>query len=730
MASKAPNGHSKQKSFAAYPQQIQSHATTFTRYRRNVWNWRVDGTIVTMLTLLCAFTRLYQIGKRAVVTWDESHFGKFGAYYVNRTFYHDVHPPLAKMLIGLSEFLSGHNGTFGFKGSYPSYVNYKFMRQFTAMFGIGLAPLAYLTCHQLNMQRQACVLAALFVILDNCLCVMSRFVLLDEPLLFFTAASLCSVAGLQNSWNRAFSQVWWRWLLLTGASLGLVASCKWVGFLTIALVGIYTMGELFTMYTCRFDIGSAARHFVARAVCLIAVPLVIYAACFKIHFMVLNRSGPGDSRMSPAFQASLKGSPLGSQPFTVAYSSQITLRSMHTGSGLLHSHAHRFPEGSRQQQITCYGHSDSNNDWIITRPRGEGYNRTDDPPTFVRHGDIVNLMHRKTKSMLHAHRKFPAPVTARDFEVTAYGQLGWKDKNNDWRIEVVSERSIATNNELHAITTQFNLRHVATNCLLSAAAVKLPSWGFGQTEVSCSRHNAPGSAASLWVVEKHVNSQLPKDNLRAMIKRSFVRDFVELNLAMARSNNALIPDRDKYNHLESDAWTWPFLIYPMRMLGSWKEGDIKYYEVGNPILWWSSTFCCALLPVQLLLYLARKQHKRPAKWAPGEALHYWNGAKLLWGGWLLHYLPFFLFSRVLYIHHYLPALYFALLLLAFEIDYFCQRILSGRMQNAVTTAWALTALAVFCWFAPLTFGYSGPIEQLKHRQWLPSWNLYTDRFAT
>ncbi|KAJ2303365.1 Protein O-mannosyltransferase 2 [Coemansia sp. RSA 2706] len=724
--SKAEPPPSESKSFTAYPAPGES-ATSRAPYMRNRWIPGTDGVIVVVLTALCAFTRLYQIGRRAIVSWDESHFGKFGAFYVRRQWFHDVHPPLAKALIALSEVLAGHNGTFEFKGPYPDYVNYKFMRQFTAMFGIGLVPLAYVACHQLNMSRRACVLAACFVLLDNALCVMSRFILLDESLLFFTAATLCSVAGLQNARHQAFSRTWWRWLLLTGASLGLVASCKWVGFLTIALVGLYTIGELFTMYIECVAVRTVARHFMARVLCLIAIPFLIYAACFKMHFMVLNRSGSGDARMPPAFQASLKGSPLGKQPFTVMYDSQLTLRSMHAGSGILHSHAHRFPEGSGQQQITCYGHKDSNNEWIIARPRGVGFNNTADPPVPVRHGDVVNLMHQQTKAVLHAHRAFAAPVTAGAYEVTAYGRLGWKDRNNDWRVEIVREQSRIVNSELHAITTQFNLRHVPTGCLLSAEAVRLPSWGFGQTEVTCSRQNASGAATSLWVVEKHVNSRVPKTDMRKLVKRSFVEDFVELNLAMARSNNALVPDRDKHNHLESDAWSWPFLVYPMRLLGSWKEGDIKYYEVGNPLLWWSSALCCLLFPLQLLFHFARKQRGVPAQWAPGEELHYWNGAKLLWGGWALHYLPFFLFGRVLYLHHYLPSLYFALLLLAFEIDYFCRHVLRGRLQNVVLALWAVGALAVFCWFAPLTFGYSGAIEELKYRKWLPTWNIYEDR---
>ncbi|KAJ2788987.1 Protein O-mannosyltransferase 2, partial [Coemansia guatemalensis] len=258
-----------------------------------------------------------------------------------------------------------------------------------------------------------------------------------------------------------------------------------------------------------------ASHFIARSLCLIVVPLLIYATCFRVHFAILNRSGPGDAKMPPSFQARLRGSPLNRQPFAVAYASQVTLRSMYPGSGLLHSHAHQYPAGSQQQQITCYGHKDSNNDWIIVN--AGGLNVTEDPPEPVRNGDIVRLVHKQSGAVLHSHNTHMAHVTTNDYEVTAYGKPEWKDKNNDWRVEIVSEQSAVQNGELHAITTQFNLRHVATKCLLSAAAVRLPEWGFRQTEVSCSRTGGQaGDEAKIWVVEKHVNSRLAKTDMRPM----------------------------------------------------------------------------------------------------------------------------------------------------------------------------------------------------------------------
>lgn len=69
-------------------------------------------------------------------------------------------------------------------------------------------------------------------------------------LLFFTAlVVLCHVTfrNHQVDPDARFSTEWWVWLSMTGVSLGCVLSVKWVGLFAIALVGIYTIQELWEM---------------------------------------------------------------------------------------------------------------------------------------------------------------------------------------------------------------------------------------------------------------------------------------------------------------------------------------------------------------------------------------------------------------------------------------------------------------------------------------------------
>ena len=188
-------------------------------------------------------------------------------------------------------------------------VPYIAMRMVPATLGVATIPLAYLTLRALDCRVTTALLASLLITFENGMITQSRHILLDSPLIFFTALTNFLWCGFSNEdKHEPFTSSWWTWLTLTGLSLGAVVSCKWVGLFTIATLGVGTLYQLWNLLgDIRVSPRLFIRHFMARALCLIVVPIVFYMAMFQIHFMILQNSGDGDGFMSSEFQHTLGG---------------------------------------------------------------------------------------------------------------------------------------------------------------------------------------------------------------------------------------------------------------------------------------------------------------------------------------------------------------------------------------------------------------------------------------
>ncbi|XP_026838921.1 protein O-mannosyl-transferase 2 isoform X2 [Drosophila erecta] len=390
------------------------------------WNWWLLLATVFLVTFA---TRFYKVTEPDHICWDETHFGKMGSWYINRTFFFDVHPPLGKMLIGLSGYLTGYNGTFPFEKPGDKYneTRYQGMRYFCTTLGALVMPMGFDTVYDLTRSHEAALLAAAYLVFDVGLLTLNQYILLDPILLFFMMASVWGMVKVSKSTasGGSYGLRWWFWLFLTGTMLSCTISVKFVGLFVVLLVGLHTATELWLILG---DLGQpileSAKQLACRAITLIVWPILLYILFFYIHLSVLNRSGNGDGFYSSAFQSRLIGNSLynASMPRDVAYGSLVTIKNHKTGGGYLHSHHHLYPKGSgaRQQQVTTYTHKDENNRWLIrlhnkhNLPKGKAQ--------ILRHGDIVRLTHMATKRNLHSHNE-PAPMTKKHLQVTGYGEV-------------------------------------------------------------------------------------------------------------------------------------------------------------------------------------------------------------------------------------------------------------------------------------------------------------------
>lgn len=478
-------------------------------------------------------------------SFDEVHFGKFASKYIKTQYYVDVHPPLAKLLITLAAFVFGYDGNFDFKDigkPFEANVPYIAMRMVPALLGLFLIPITYLTLRALDCRATTALLGALFVTFENGLITQSRHILLDSPLLFFTGLTTFLWVGFCNEdRHKPFTQSWWTWLTLSGLGLGATFSCKWVGLFTIATVGFSTILQLWRLLgDLRVSPRLFMKHFMARALCLILVPFVFYLSMFAIHFHILNSSGDGDGFMSSAFQHTLSGRGMEDTFADVAFGSEVTIRHVNTQGGYLHSHAHDYPTGSKQQQITLYPHRDSNNNWKIVNGTedtfGEGLTIDTAPLKFLQSGTIIRLQHTTTGKRMHSHDYRP-PVSEVDFqnEVSGYGSFDFPgDANDNWVVEVErgAREDPESSKRVRTLRTHFRLRHQLQGCYLFSHKVKLPDWGWEQQEVTCNK-NAK-KANSLWYVESAIH---PKREFPPQWKRTL--ELIRLSSRKGRRESKL-----------------------------------------------------------------------------------------------------------------------------------------------------------------------------------------------
>ena len=753
-----------------YAQAMPLYSPPMPFFERVKLAFQNDTYMIIMYTILSFITRLYRIGSNPRVVWDEAHFGKFASYYIRHLFYFDVHPPIGKILVAVAGWISGFDGNFEFDsgGDYPAEVPFVKMRIIMALYGIAMVPIAYMTAQSLNWNWRSKHLFTIMILLDNGLLTISRFILLDSMLLGFTVSTVLGLVRFHRMQKQPFTPMWWFWLLFTGVSLGLVTGVKLVGLFVTALVGLYTVEDLWNkLGDLRMPVRAYLRHWCARILALIILPILLYMLGFKLHFLILYKSGSGDAQMSSLFQSNLEGSDLSNFPLEVAYGSKLTLKNMAYGGGLLHSHIQTYPEGSHDHQVTCYHHKDENNHFIISPtyedpPLPAADENIDEPPRMLKSGDVLRLVHQQLQTNLRSEA-IPAPITKEAHEVGCRASEKGADSSEYWIVEVLRDVHLGPGRPgmpIRTLSSTLRLRHKELGCYLRSGSAVLPDWGWKQMEVTCDPRNNPKDIGTHWNVESHWNDRLPNVETRQRTRSPFLKDFVHLNVAMMISNNALVPDQDKFDHLASAPSEWPFLYRGMRMNG-WGADNYKYYLVGNPVIWWGSSLSLIVALPVLAWYIMRRQrriHDMPPK--------VWDdflfGLKVGWIGWFLQYFPFLMMGRVTYLHHYLPTLYFAVIVLVHLLDHYLWndatartsidwptllrsgriastklnpfvhdtaaavpgRPLSQHFKNMSFAAVTGLVVGVFFWFCGVSFGMYGDISKWPYLKWRKNWDIY------
>lgn len=589
---------------------------------------------------------------------------------------------------------------------------------------------------------------ALICDLENGLLTQARLILLDSPLVAATAFTALAFTSFTNQHeqgpSKAFDASWWFWLVMTGLGMGITVSMKWVGLFTIAWVGSLTLVQLWVLLgdTKTVTMRIFAKHFLARAFCLIIIPATFYMAMFAIHFVCLRNPGDGDGFMSSEFQATLNNKGMQDVPVDIAFGSRVTIRHVNTQGGYLHSHPLMYPTGSQQQQITLYPHKDDNNLFMLenqTQPldiNGEPINGTgawdnakNMTENYIKDGDVIRLYHLATHRRLHSHDVRP-PVSEAEWqnEVSAYGYEGFGGDANDlFRVEIAKKNSLGpqAKERLRTIQTKFRLVHIMTGCVLFSHKVKLPEWASEQQEVTCAKGGTLPN--SLWYIESNAHPQLANDAEKVnYVNPGFFGKFWELQKVMWRTNAGLV---------ESHAWdsrpeSWPIL---RRGINFWGKDHRQIYLMGNPIVWYTATL--AVVIYVLFKGIAVLRWQRSCNDYSNETFKRFDYEIGTWVlGWAFHYFPFFLMQRQLFLHHYFPALIFGIMAFCQIYDFATTRFaIPGIRENPIINkAGVISLLAisavVFALYSPLAYGNAWTKSECSRVKLFNTWDWDCNNF--
>ncbi|KAK0835323.1 Dolichyl-phosphate-mannose--protein mannosyltransferase 4 [Friedmanniomyces endolithicus] len=729
------------------------------------WDYKLALAVITVLAFV---TRFWGISHPNQVVFDEVHFGKFASYYLQCTYFFDVHPPFGKLLFALAGWLVGYDGSFLFENIGDSYVTnkvpYVAYRSMPALMGALTVSVVFWIMWESGYSLPACIVAAAIVLFDNAHIGQTRLILLDATLVLFMALSVLSYIRFYKLRHEPFTRKWWKWLLLTGINMSSVISTKYVGAFTFFSIGVPVAIDLWDLLDINRKQGPLSlpdfgKHLAARIIGLIVVPFMMYLFWFQVHFAILSRSGPGDDFMTPEFQETLSDNLMTQQAVGIDYFDNIAMRHKET-KVYLHSHVDHYPlrydDGrisSQGQQVTGYPHNDTNNLWqIIPSEALEGLGH------HVKNGDTVRFRHLVTDTWLLSHDvASPSMPTNQEFSTVPVDDANGP-RYNDTLFELRIENGKA-GQEFKTLASHFKLVHGPTKVAMWThhTLAPLPDWGFKQAEINGNKNLQQSS--NIWFVEEVPGIAVDSPRLikeeRKTKSMPFLKKYFELQRAMFFHNNALTSSHP----YASFPIQWPFLL---RGVSFWTENDTRQqiYFLGNPVGWWFASCILAVFAGILLADQVSVRRGVDALDSRTRARLY-NSTGFFLLLWAAHYAPFFIMGRQLFLHHYLPA-HLASALVAGAVVEFTTNIEPPELANfteaqlqeakkgstrtqtqqaegvlrsrpirervggqSLLVTWAAAGVIVaglvggFLFFAPLTYGRPGlSVEQVTERKWL------------
>jgi dolichyl-phosphate-mannose-protein mannosyltransferase len=186
------------------------------------------------------------------------------------------------------------------------------------------------------------------------------------------------------------------------------------------------------------------------------------------------------------------------------------------------------------------------------------------------------------------------------------------------------------------------------------------------------------------------------------------------------TTNAGLVDSHPY---DSRPPSWPIL---QRGISMWSQNEKQIYLLGNPLIYWGSTWAIfSYLIVQSILLFRQQRGYSDKVGVVGR--YFQDSIGFYVAGWIFHFLPFLLMGRQLFLHHYMPALYFGILGFAAVFDLLTKN-LRPTNKYLATTVFIAVIVGVFMIYAPITYGTTWTRDDCLRSKVMDKWDYSCDTY--
>ncbi len=256
-----------------------------------------------IITFISALVRFWKFGHPAEVVFDEVHIGTFVADYMNGSYFFDIHPPLGRLLVALSGYMTGADSQIIDWSKIGNDITLEAvaMRIFPAIAGALLPLIIYHLAKRMGFSTTASATTSLLLAFESSLVVGSRFMMHD--IFFVTFGFLSLLFYLKHPEGGRMS----RFLFLSAVFVAFSISVKWLGLSFLAMICFMELRKFVVL--AKEKRALPAIKSTLSAFCLYAGIIgIVYVSLFSLHFSLLSKSGRGDAYMSDRFQKTLVGS--------------------------------------------------------------------------------------------------------------------------------------------------------------------------------------------------------------------------------------------------------------------------------------------------------------------------------------------------------------------------------------------------------------------------------------